>query len=244
MKTFRGEIEKFRDWLKVGYPFSLSRYGDGEWSILEGRHIDILGKANGEFRYSPTDFQDELNRDVLRSSFTYKYPNYHVGISCSCCAGQNHQDMKVVSGQDDGHLTFANVFVNGNYQYFLNEIAPLLFERTVVMVGHNKGVPANLPFKGLQQYIGVGPNAWREVTQTGILDVVSLAKLHTGKVFLFAAGPLANILASACNRANPSNTYIDIGSVFDPYLFQGVGVQATRGYLAGGPTLQKTCIWG
>jgi hypothetical protein len=61
----------------------------------------------------------------------------------------------------------------------------------------------------------------------------------TDHVFLFAAGPFANILTYELWKYNRNNTYIDIGSTLDKYL----GLKLTRGYLQGAPTLTKKCIW-
>ena len=68
-----------------------------------------------------------------------------------------------------------------------------------------------------------------EITDEGLEDVV----------FLISAGPFANILVQQLNEHNKNNTYIDLGSVLDKHL----SLPATRKYLNGGPTLNKTCIW-
>jgi DNA repair photolyase len=38
---------------------------------------------------------------------------------------------------------------------------------------------------------------------------------------------------------NKKNTYIDIGSILDPYL----QLKLTRGYLRGAETVKKICTW-
>ena len=58
------------------------------------------------------------------------------------------------------------------------------------------------------------------------------------KLFLFCAGPLGNMLAAKFWEKNKSNTYLDIGSTLNPYL-----TETNRGYLRGGDTKLKTCIW-
>ena len=243
-KTFRGEIEKFRDFLKVGHPFTLSKYADGEWAILSGQSIDILKKANGEFKYTPGNVEDEAARRLLWDSFIYKSPNYFAGIGCPCCMGiEAHRKMKEICGPPDGNMTFANIWVNGNYPFYAQEIAPLLFKNTAVIVANEKATLQWLPFSTVPTLVKCRTNAWR-VDIPLVSEVVDLAKSCTGKIFLFASGPLGNLLAVACNQANPENTYLDIGSTLDPFLFKGTGIQFTRGYLAGAPTLQKMCVWG
>jgi hypothetical protein len=60
-------------------------------------------------------------------------------------------------------------------------------------------------------------------------NISNLATTSKNAIFLFAVGPLSEILIDVAYRTNPINTYIDIGSAFDPYLFG----KTTRPYQAG-----------
>ena len=96
MKDFTKEIYTMFNKLKNGQPFSFSKYSDGEWSIIQGHHLN-----NGEFEFCPQTVS--FYRDKLIESFKYKNKNYYVGISCPCCQGNESQKMIDFSEQDTDH---------------------------------------------------------------------------------------------------------------------------------------------
>jgi len=240
MKTFEGDFNKFLQKIVDGEPFSLSRWGDGELSILEGKNLDLREKGNGEFRYDKDIEEYQRLRDDMYESYTYKDDNYYIGIACSCCVGDDkYQYMKTLSLQDEDNLTWANIFVNSNYPKFEEQYVPIFSNITTNIVVNEKSSLLSLPFVP-KKYWFVGTDAW--LTNYQLIDEISdyiLENNIENELFLFAAGPFANILTYKLWKASPKNTYIDIGSVLDPYL----GLLLTRGYLLGAATLNKTCIW-
>jgi hypothetical protein len=241
MKTFDGDFTKFLNKIKAGEHFSLSRWGDGELTILEGKHIDIRSKGNGEFRYDPNLPQYNQAREKLMEAYVYKDDQYYIGIACPCCVGQEkYQYMKEKSGQDEEHLTWANIFVNANYHRTINELIPELSNHEVDIVVNKNSKIDKLPFKP-KNVLTVGTDAWYEDLDLGrnMLEQI-LMKGVKNRVFLIAAGPLANILTyTLWIYGSKENTYIDIGSILDPYL----QLKLTRGYHLGAPTLNKVCVW-
>lgn len=241
MKTFDGDFTKFLNKIKSGEHFSLSRWGDGELTILEGKHIDIRSKGNGEFRYDPNLPQYDFARKSLQEAYVYKDDQYYIGIACPCCVGQEkYQYMKDKSGQDEEHLTWANIFVNANYRRTINELIPEMNNHEVDIVVNKNSKIDNLPFKP-KNVLTVGTDAWYEDLSLGrdILEQILMRGVKN-RIFLIAAGPLANILTySLWVYGSKENTYIDIGSILDPYL----QLKLTRGYHLGAPTLNKVCIW-
>lgn len=241
MKTFNGDFDKFLNKIKSGQPFSLSRWGDGELKILEGIPIDIRSKGNGEFRYDPNLLQYNTMRNDLIESYSFKDENYYIGIACPCCVGsEKYMYMKEKSGQDEEHLTWANIFVNANYRRTISELIPELKNHSVNLVINKNSNLTNLPFTPKKVYF-IGRDAWYEdynLTDTIKKEIIN----HNieNELFLFAAGPFANILTYVLWKyGSKKNTYIDIGSILDPLL----QLKVTRGYQLGGPTLNKICIW-
>lgn len=241
MKTFGGDFDKFLNKIKTGEHFSLSRWGDGELTILEGKPIDLRAKGNGEFRYDPNMNEYIGVREKLMLSYRHKDNNYYIGIACPCCVGQEkYEYMKKKSEQDEEHLTWANIFVNANYHRTINEFVPELNNHIVNLVINENSLLDKLPFIPKNVW-DIGTDAWSE--DTGVIeDIIEYIKDENIKdeLFLFAAGPLANILTYELWRyGSQKNTYIDIGSILDPYL----QLKLTRGYHLGAPTLNKVCIW-
>jgi len=241
MKTFDGDFYKFLNKLKNGEHFSLSRWGDGELRILEDIPIDLRNKGNGEFRFDPNISEyDEVKR-ILNDSFTYKSNEYYIGIACPCCQGvEKFIHMKQKSGQDEDHLTWANIFVNANYRKTLTEFIPELNKHNVNLVINNNSKINGLPFEPHEVWY-VGTDAWYANYDVCDKIIEYIIKYNVkNEIFLFAAGPLANILTYKLSLCSAENTYIDIGSILDPYL----QLLLTRRYHLGVlEVLNKVCVW-
>jgi hypothetical protein len=239
MKTFGGDFDKFLDKIKSGEYFSLSRWGDGELMILENKFIDLRNQKNGEFRYDPNLPEYVGVKNKLTLSYTSKDDEYYIGVACPCCVGQEkYEYMKKKSCQDEEHLTWANIYVNANYKRFIEEFVPEMNNHDIVMVVNNQANTSKLSFPVEKTY-KVGIDAWH--LDYKIVDKIKEDYLESkDKIFLFAAGPLANILTyELWFYMNKNNTYIDIGSTLDVQM----GMKPTRGYHLGAPTLNKICIW-
>lgn len=242
MKTFKGDFDKFVNMIKNGEHFALSRWGDGELTILENLPIDLLAKGDGEFKYDPNDPKRQVAREVLMKSYTHQAKNYYIGVACQCCVGkEKFEYMKKLSGQQEENLTWANIFVNSNYKYFLSEFLPALKDKKVILVANEKARAnvKNLPF-AVEQFYGVGRDAW--ISNYPLIQYLQMQRGEFNimdRVYLIAAGPFANMVTYEMSKNDPYNTYIDIGSTLDKIL----GLTVTRGYLQGAPTLNKTCIW-
>ena len=240
MKTFKGDFDKFLNKIKNKENFSISRFGDGEMMIINGINLNLLNKGVGEFAYDSKDIKYKISRDLLIESFTYQFDDYYVGIACKCCVGEEkYLNMKKNSGQNEDNLTWANIFVNSNFNLFNTEMISVLKNRNIYLVCHKSSNINNLPFDVKKVY-KVNSDAWlhdlslvdelkNEIKEQKLKDVV----------FLISAGPFANILVQQLNKHNKNNTYIDLGSVLDKHL----KLPITRGYLKGAETLKKTCIW-
>lgn len=238
--SFKSDFDFFVDKIKMGENFTFNRWGDGELMILDGVNIDIRNKGNGEFRYKRGDTKSEMSRQYLKKSFTYKDNNYYVGIACRCCVGdEKFKYMKEMSGQNENMLTWANLFVNSNFKYIHTDMLPALKERTINLICNKNSELSNLPINVKKNWF-IGTDAWvNDINLINeIKNYISMYKVEN-EVFLFSAGPLSNILTYELHKLNSTNTYIDIGSIFDGYF----KLMLTREYLTGASTLNKTCIW-
>ena len=235
-KDFREDLRSIIDLLKRERNFAFSKYADGELHILANKAIN-----NGEFWFIPE--QHQFNREQMINSFKFQHDDYYVGVSCPCCIGGApvHEWMKEQSGQDVSHLTWANIFVNANYQFYLNNMVPEYTKRDVILVSNSDSNLENLPFK-IQKHFMIGKNAW--VENYGLIDEIkeyTTSNNLNGALFLFCAGPFGNILTHQLFAHNQNNTYIDIGSTLNPLLLGDNGLN--RGYLRGNESITKFCTW-
>jgi hypothetical protein len=240
MKTFKGDFDLFVNKIRNDEHFALSRWGDGELMILENKAIDLTKKGDGEFKHDPTSTAHVIMRESLLNSYKYKHKDYYIGIACQCCVGkEKFEYMKNLSGQLENNLTWANIFVNSNYKYFLSDLLPILKSKKIILVANAKSKLDGLPFK-VEQFYPIGTDAWignSTLIQKLMMDISEFNM--NDYVYIFAAGPFANVLTYELWKNNKNNTYLDIGSTLDKML----GLTVTRGYLQGAPTLNKTCIW-
>ena len=228
MKLFKNELEKLFLRLQSGKKFAFSKYADGEWAAMQGRHVN-----NGEFNFDSSYFTQV---SALKKSFVFKDDDYYVGISCPCCQGNDHQKMKEASGQDDDHLTFANIFVNANYPLYKDIFINEFKKNDIHLIANKKSKIENLPFK-LENFYPIEYDAWSH--NINIIDEILNQDLKN-KLFLFCAGPFGNILAHQLWENNKKNVYLDIGSTLNPWLMSEGFI---RGYLRGADTSQKICVW-
>ena len=236
-KNYREDLQVLIEKLKSKECFSFSKYADGELHILANRPIN-----NGEFWFVPQN-NSERRQDMI-DSLKFKNDNYFVGISCPCCIGglTVHNWFKKQSGQDIENLTWANLFVNGNHSYYINNMVPLYSEYKVVLVSNSDSNLNRLPFE-VEKHFKIGKNAW-----VNDYNLVNEIKSYISEneicnyLFLFCAGPFGNILSHQLFDFNKNNTYIDIGSTLNHFLLGDNG--KNRGYLRGEPSSRKICVWG
>ena len=229
--NFPNDLKYLHDILKNKTHFSLTRFGDGERGIIEGKPT-----GNLEFQY---DGNNNFIKDELKKSLQLNIPNYFVGIPCPCCQPADRCDyMKKLSNLPDNKLTWANMFVNSNFKYFNDEFVKTFNDYNyIVFIG--RGETKNLPFR-VDKSFKVGKNA--HINNIDLLEeipkMIESEDINNG-LFIVSAGPFANILCARLFEQYSNNTFIDIGSVFDKH--QGLG--ATRRYLMGNDTINKKCIW-
>ncbi len=230
MKNFESEIYRIFDLFKKGSPFSFSKYADGEWAIINDFNLN-----NREFENTP--LTPSFFKNKLIESFQYKDPNYYIGVSCPCCQGGEAQKMIDFSGQHYQHLTFANVFVNSNYQIYKETFIKEYKNYDIHLIANEKSKIKNLPFK-IEQFYPIGFSAW--VNNYKLIEEIKQKNL-INKLFLFCAGPFGNLLAHQLHETNKNNIYLDIGSTLNPWL-QSEGFQRDY-YLNGSVYQNRTCIW-
>lgn len=235
MKLFNEEIKVFQNKLESGENFSLARFGDGEMIAMRG---EAIASGCGEWITNGPDPRYTTARAQLHRSFTYKDPGYYVGIACPCCVGtDNFNKMRAESGQDEDQLTWANIFVNSNYTYFIENFIPIFQKKKVILVGNSNSQYTNLPFSG--NFIGVEYDAW--VKNSNLINDLKDPNLKDF-LFLFACGPLGKILAQQLWEFNKENTYLDIGSTLHPWMGGDLNI---RGYYQlNNPYSKLVCTWG
>lgn len=191
--TYKELIQKLID----KEPFAFSRWGDGEWSAVAGKQ----GKNCDGHKY----FADMGK--VLRQIVSIKQP-YCMGLQPI-----KHKLFSLGAKYEQDWID-ADILHNASIDGILTDLYDALKDRNVVLIGNERH--RNLPF--INTFIEVPKvNAWQ---QSGNVWASCKTEMTKGKelVFIFCAGMMSNVLIDSLYKSYNNATYIDTGSVFDPYL--------------------------
>lgn len=177
-------------------PFAFSRWGDGEFlnvNRAKGKNCD------GNIYYE--DLGDEL-RTILS-----KKQKYYMGIQTLIPA-------TVEEGKKyDQDWCDSDIFHKLSMDGELNQLFEILDNVYVVYIGNES--LSSLSF--INEFIQIPySNVWleRDLTLSRIIRTFD----STYKVFCFSAGMASNVFIDVLWKLDNSNSYIDVGSVFDPYV--------------------------
>jgi hypothetical protein len=243
--------------IRSGENFAFTRYSDGELWILQNKELkldaDVIQVADSKSPgvYQAPDFkhydpkEHGVYQQKLVEAYKHKQLNYFKGISCSCCVGKENFDWQIdLHGGDDDSLTWANLWVNGNYPAFIMNTLPILYSKDCVFVGHESADTTKLPF--IKKDFRVGYNAFiNDYDKIEIIRQWIKENNIENHVFLFSASTFTNLAVYELFRDFPNNSYIDIGTCLTPMM----NMPTHRGYLEafwgyrGGQDIQKICIW-
>ena len=229
--SFTEDIKFLFNKLKNKQHFSFSKYADGEYKVLRN---EIITNCDN-WTFNPEYHQ--LEHQYLLDSYYYSDSEYYIGISCPCCQPESHiQWMR--DNVKSKNITWANLFVNANYEYFKNNFFPEFnnWEGEVTLVANEQGENKKLPFK-IDNYLPIQIGSWFNPALEHIINILKEKAIQSNnQLFLFSGGPLGNILCHQLHLVNKNNTYIDIGSTITPWI-----VGNNRGYLNNNQN--KVCIW-
>jgi GNAT superfamily N-acetyltransferase len=262
-KDFTKHLQMFAEKIKSKENFAFVRFSDGEVDILKNIKLIISddyvieGDFKHNFGYSKEDHkhfdpqEHGFVRDRLVESFVFSKENYYTGIACPCCVGglESHNWSKFSCGRSGEYLTWANLFVNGNYPAFIEEILPILSERKIVMICSKNAdlekTKKELNFDIVKDF-RVGENCIVNDHHLieEIKDWINNNNIED-HVFLFSASSLSEILIHELFKDYDNNTYLDIGTTMHTFFDLKVERDYLKGYWNGQRSLDagKICGW-
>ena len=239
-QRFREDLDEVLRLITESDSLALSRYADGEASIL--KNITVGNKDGWLYKKDKNlIFRHDLRYSLLRADKNYLY-----GLSCTCCDKSNHDFLLNAVRAPLEQLTFSNLWVNANFPVFQEQFLPALCasRKLVFICTGSKARVSDLEAKiHVSGFIPIHGNCveyWEKHREhvRGLMDLH--ASQHNGAIFLFAAGPLSEILIHEMWQANQNNIYLDIGSTLDPLLFRR---QSRTYHIAGRELAQRVCAW-
>lgn len=228
MKDFKNEFDRIINLIETKEPLVFVRYGDGETILMDGGEISTGTQAFTVDKWSSKVGQTKLG-SRLKESLKHTEKEWIYGIPCECC--NNACKMRILKqlNVSSDQVTYANLFVNSNYKFFINWVKSLSED---VFLITNKMAKNNLykfPFK-ISNFFSIEDDCVNYFEKNDDIIIEELKKMVeglNGVLFLVSAGPLAEVLIDELWKVNNTNRYIDVGSSLDEYIHGKV----TRPYM-------------
>jgi len=203
--------EFFFEKIKKREPFALVRVGD------RGIEAHLMGNEKwGEVDKS-------LNHDFL-DSLIYREEGYYIGMLFNKKIGKHFLYFTIplsVIRQDDKYLTDAHIFSHfkeDNRLKFMDWFFDMVESDDDMKINWicNKLVEKTSP-KFIDKFFFIGGACWRRRCDKIKSEILNYIDTVENELFMFSASSFANILIHNAWMRNKKNTYIDIGTVFDPF---------------------------
>jgi len=193
--------------LREGASFAFSRFGDGEFNAIFG----VEGVNRDGHQYFP-----EMGRRLRE--IVEREPDYLMGLQPMAIFTHGARQTMWMSSStpDDGmrRWVLADSLHDASLDNRLDGFLDSLEGKDVLLVGpqHLRGFSES---KGWRYQPVPGHDCWTAYEET--LERLKSSTPGSGGVVLLCASMMSNVLLDDLFTLNPANTYIDTGSLFDPY---------------------------
>jgi hypothetical protein len=195
-------------------PFTFSRWGDGEWKSVLGRHKKGANNCDGH-KFFPAMGTELAN--VLKSK-----PDYWLGMQHFSMRAFGPAISTFLSTHDLDHLRWreSDVFHYGAIKGHLRDIVDVVKARKLLLVGppHLKVIKnSGLPY---WQFIEVPPRNCYLNLQEMYRQIVAIAEGQKDPLLIsISASMPAEILCDKLyKRFGDKHTIVDFGSLWDPMV--------------------------
>ena len=224
MHKYLSDFEFFTDKIKSKEPFAYARYADGEVLLMEGKEVGSHSQAYTVDQWSAPNQQTNVGAELLES-LSHQEDNYYYAISGK---NDNIDDYNFLRSRiKTDNVTFANLWINANYQKMKAFYASI--EQPVYVICNHKAIKERFPFNVIELF--PFPDDCIAYWMTDGEDYISqlteyTSQLHNQTIFV-SAGPISEILIHRMYVSNPNNQYIDVGSSLDEHVHG----RQTRAYM-------------
>jgi hypothetical protein len=230
-KDFVADFHRFKNKILSKQNFAYARYADGEVRLMSGVGVGLHTQAYQQDGWSCENKMYELGK-VLLDSISHTEPNYCYAITSPNQNITDYQFLRDRIQQPEENITFADLWINGNYPLFKKFLTEELNEE-VVLVASEDGYGRDLSPLKCKVYVPVPKdcvNVYEQDSSEINESLDELAEQFTDTLFFISAGPLSEAMIHRLYSKNPNNRYIDVGSAIDevvhgrktrPYMVEG-----------------------
>ena len=220
-------------------PFVFVRFSDGETEIIKNYHLEISehkviwsgGIVNHGYpafdrkTFNPITDQ-EFRADLLKSAVE-NGKNYFKGIPATHNRALRDRNLMIrLNGGLSTSLTFADLFLNGNFQAFRHQIVPLFDTfHNVAVIGNYRMQPHI--YRKSWRHIKIPDDFFVTYPQVKKTVWQAIQELPQSTLVLSSASSLSNIMGYFIFSNRPDITFIDIGTSLHDLMGIQTGI---RGY--------------
>lgn len=225
------EFNKFWKKIEANENFALLRHGDGELAIMKGQSV------KAQEGWSAPTYVTKLGEECLKA-LQIVDDRYWIGISCPCCDRRAYYwYMTHIRGKN---ITFANIWVNKNYQNFFNKFCTL--KRDAIIIANKKAYNKQIGNLNILKFYPVDDNPidfWENNAEKLLSVIIDEYGDKKNILYVISAGPLSGPIISRLFANNPDNCYIDFGSAIDEFIHS----KKTRPYMETSAIYAKQNCW-
>lgn len=233
------DLIKIKNLINNQTQFVYIRFSDGEMEIIRNQFFqidnEIITFRNNKSKHNYPLYDrkrfdpkvDQLLRSDLLSSAIYRAEHYFKGVPSSHNGAISDRNLMMrLNGGFSASLTFSDLFLNGNFNYYRKEIVPLFNKyETVVVIGNFRMKP-NLYMKNWR-HITIPDNVFDSYSEIKKITLDAVLELPKGSLVLSSASSLSNIVGYELIKYRNDITFIDIGTSMHDLMGLEVGI---RGY--------------
>lgn len=208
--------------LRNGTHFAFARFNDGEMMGIE--KVGAIA-ARGD------QFVNQSLHDALIEAIRFKMEKYFIGIPCNVCFEEYHKLADSLVGNYE-YRTSAVAFHNRNWPKFIKELPNAIKGRNVRYIsGNDQDITFLTDVLGLNI---VDHLKCPRINTWGSYDEIHpyINRIEMNDVVLLSVGPTARVLVRKWFEEFPHASFIDIGSIFDPFT-RGVRHNYHKGWEFG-----------
>lgn len=225
---FNIELKKLIERIETKNPICFVRYGDGETLIMDNQPISTATQAYSIDKWNSDGGETKMG-NKLKEILKINKPEWLFGVPCECCNLACKNYLLSELNVDRTQITYANMFVNSNYPYFLEWIKNLKEE--IVIIANKNGLNNidKFPFK-IKEYFPIENdcvNYYENNYEDFNIELKNRFKDVNNTLFFVSAGPLSEIIINEIWTLNKTNRLIDVGSSLDLFIHNKI----TRPYM-------------
>lgn len=230
-KDFAAEFDRFKAKILSKENFSLVRYGDGEISLMKGIPIGMHTQA-----FQTDGWYCEAKNYKLGSALldclNHTEKNFYYALPSPNQSMPNYSYLREKINSNEDNITFADIWVNGNYPRFKKFLYEELNE-PVVLIASQNAISRDISPVKCKMFLPVPTDVvhvYEQNSEEIESNLKKLAQEHQDTLFMISAGPLSEAIIHTLYSANPNNRYIDFGSSLDEVIHG----RKTRPYMEEG----------